>query len=190
MKIGAPPETSSVHEYASECVRVLPQGVALLERLDDDLYSGTGSLPIRNGVGTHIRHCRDFYASFLAGAASGRIDYNCRGRDARVEHDRSFAITELKSIAAQLLDLRCESHESNVLVSPEEPFASPMAGAWCHSTIGRELQYLLSHTIHHYALIGLILRLQGFEPGEDFGVAPSTLKYWKDSSLHSGATRA
>jgi hypothetical protein len=44
--------------------------------------------------------------------------------------------------------------------------------------VGRELQYLLSHTIHHYAIIGSILRAQGVEPGPDFGVAPSTLRHW------------
>jgi hypothetical protein len=49
----------------------------------------------------------------------------------------------------------------------------------CASTVARELQFLLSHTVHHYALIALILRLQGFEPGEEFGVAPSTLAHWR-----------
>jgi hypothetical protein len=45
------------------------------------------------------------------------------------------------------------------------------------STIRRELQFLLSHTVHHYALIAIILKIQGFDCDEDFGVAPSTLKY-------------
>ncbi len=29
------------------------------------------------------------------------------------------------------------------------------------------------------ALIAMLLRVQGFQPAEDFGVAPSTLKYWQ-----------
>jgi len=45
------------------------------------------------------------------------------------------------------------------------------------STVRRELQYLQSHTIHHFALISMILRLQGLRPADDFGVAPSTLQY-------------
>jgi hypothetical protein len=43
----------------------------------------------------------------------------------------------------------------------------------------RELQFLLSHTVHHYALMALILRLQGFNPAAEFGVAPSTLQHWE-----------
>jgi uncharacterized damage-inducible protein DinB len=43
--------------------------------------------------------------------------------------------------------------------------------------VGRELQFLASHTLHHYALIAALLRLQGVEPGEEFGVAPGTLEH-------------
>jgi hypothetical protein len=39
------------------------------------------------------------------------------------------------------------------------------------------LQFLLSHTVHHFALMALILRAQGADPGDDFGVAPSTLEH-------------
>ena len=48
---------------------------------------------------------------------------------------------------------------------------------WTESTPERDLQYLQAHTIHHYALIAMILRLQGREPGKGFGVAPSTLTF-------------
>ncbi|MEP0552783.1 MAG: hypothetical protein ABJE29_00430, partial [Balneola sp.] len=48
---------------------------------------------------------------------------------------------------------------------------------WSVSSIRRELQFLVSHTVHHYALIGLILKTMDVEVPEDFGVAPSTLKH-------------
>jgi hypothetical protein len=53
---------------------------------------------------------------------------------------------------------------------------------WSRSSLLRELQFLLSHTIHHYSLIVLALRVQGFEPGVEFGVAPSTLKHWRKTA--------
>ena len=53
---------------------------------------------------------------------------------------------------------------------------------WSRSTLRRELQFLLSHTIHHFALIGLLLSFHGVEPGEEFGVAPSTLKHWRSQA--------
>ena len=45
------------------------------------------------------------------------------------------------------------------------------------TSVLRELEFLLSHTIHHYALVAVMARIQGCEPGPTFGVAPSTLKY-------------
>ena len=48
---------------------------------------------------------------------------------------------------------------------------------WSNSTIRRELQFLVSHTVHHYALIGLILKTMDVSVPENFGVAPSTLKH-------------
>ena len=48
---------------------------------------------------------------------------------------------------------------------------------WSGSTVRRELQFLLSHSIHHYALIATICHANGFPVPEGFGVAPSTLRY-------------
>jgi hypothetical protein len=45
------------------------------------------------------------------------------------------------------------------------------------SSVGRELQALSSHTIHHFALIAIALRVHGLEVDPDFGMSPSTLRY-------------
>ncbi len=55
--------------------------------------------------------------------------------------------------------------------------------SWATSSVERELQFLRSHTVHHFALIAVILRLSGLEPGEEFGVAPSTLRYRKENGV-------
>jgi hypothetical protein len=47
--------------------------------------------------------------------------------------------------------------------------------------MARELGMLLSHTVHHYALIAMLLRARGIEPPADFGVAPSTRAHWLES---------
>ena len=48
---------------------------------------------------------------------------------------------------------------------------------WQPSTTGRELQFLVSHTVHHFAMIGGICRALEVEMEENFGVAPSTLRH-------------
>ena len=52
---------------------------------------------------------------------------------------------------------------------------------WCRSSLLRELQFLLSHTIHHYALIASLLERRGVRVRDElsgFGVAASTLEHW------------
>ena len=67
------------------CMSLLEEGMGLLERLDDDVYAKTSVLSPRGSLGGHLRHCLDFYKSFLNGLESGRIDYNCRQRDSLIE---------------------------------------------------------------------------------------------------------
>jgi hypothetical protein len=50
------------------------------------------------------------------------------------------------------------------------------------SSTGRELQTLSSHTIHHFALIAMTLRVLGHKVDRDFGMAPSTLRYMSSRS--------
>ena len=161
------------------CVRVLEQGRALLERLDDRLYACAEGLPVQSGAGSHVRHCLDFYQSLLEGVWAGRVDYNRRERDALVARDRACAAARIEIVIEELRALADLPGDTMLLVSPEDADTD----AWCASTLARELQCLLSHTVHHYALVALILRLQGFEPGEEFGVAPSTLAHWRREAL-------
>jgi hypothetical protein len=170
----------NANKLVGECVEALAQGVALLESIDERLYTKARALPAQSGIGGHFRHCLDFYQSFLSGIHARRIDYNRRERDTLVESDRAFAATSLRIVISELLSMPHADGETDVLVSLEgETDETQNTTAWCRSTVMRELEFLLSHTIHHYALIALMLRLQGFEPGEEFGVAPSTLKHWR-----------
>ncbi len=158
----------------NECVAVLQQGAAVLERLNNTQYHSTRGLPVRSGVGVHFRHCLEFYDNFLNGVAESRVDYQRRERDPLTETERDFALTKIAATIDALENLPVRDAATPLLVRVEDAAAD----SWCNSSVGRELQSLLSHTIHHYALIALMLRLNGIEPGAEFGVAPSTLTYW------------
>ena len=73
-------------------------------------------------------------------------------------------ITHPSTIAGEALTLS---------VRLEEAAGNPQ---WSPSSIARELQSLKSHTTHHYALIAVLLRLQGIEPHEEFGVSMATIR--------------
>lgn len=153
----------------------LQQGLALIEHLSDDQYAADVTGGRRGGVGAHFRHVFDHYECFLAGLGEGRIDYDRRGRDLDVESSRSAALEKAARLRAGLEGCLTVDADRPLVVlvdcgERDQRFES-------RSTFARELQFLVSHTVHHYAVIALLLRSRGVEPGTDFGVAPSTLKY-------------
>lgn len=163
------------NSLTAECVAVLEQCAALLKRLDDTIYSNVQGLPVQSGIGAHVRHCLDFYGCLLRGLPARRIDYNQRPRDPQTENSRAHALRRVAAIQAVLCDLPALDGDMPLLVRAEDAAGND----WCQSSLGREMQALLSHTVHHYALIALLLRLQGVVPEPSFGVAPSTLKHWQ-----------
>lgn len=158
---------------------ILRQGVELLTKIDDGLYTKVEHGLYRDGgaIGGHFRHCLEFVNCFLGGIETKHIDYDRRERNHQIETDREFAITEfMKTI--RILENLSFSESGELLVKPED-FGRD-EDYWCRSSIERELEFLQSHTIHHYALIGFKLRSFGFELPKEFGVAPSTLRYWSE----------
>jgi uncharacterized damage-inducible protein DinB len=148
-----------------------------VERLSPKLYGSTSSLSPGGSVGGHFRHCLDFYGCLLDGLPSGRIDYTARARDRAVESQPQRCIEGFRSVIARLEALRNDDAQRPLSVRGD---GGPDEGTgWSRSTLGRELQFLLSHTIHHFALIGFMLRASGMELEPSFGVAPTTLRHWK-----------
>jgi hypothetical protein len=155
----------------------LRQGIDLLGQIDDDMYLKAVAPYAASGVGKHIRHNLDHYEMFLAGLPAGSIDYDSRQRDPRVETDRHYATQKMLSIISRLEGIKPQRLDDAISVKMNEGEETEEVSLHSQSTIRRELQFLLSHTVHHYALIAIILKIQGFDCDEDFGVAPSTLKY-------------
>jgi hypothetical protein len=162
----------------SNNIHLLEQGLSLLTVIDDQLYTCAPNGIAKAGVGGHLRHCLDFYDSFLRGLGERRIDYDLRERNELIEKDRTTAAAKLETTIQQLRNLQMADGQQLLLVKLEGEQAQDSL-AWSHSSVSRELQFLLSHTVHHYALIALLLRVQGFELSPEFGVAPSTLKHWQ-----------
>ena len=163
-------------------LELLRQGIELLEQVDDALYPGAPDAQATSyRVGPHLRHCVDAYGCLIAGLATRRIDYDGRQRRAGVETDREAGRRALQNIAASLEQMRGHDPHMDVQVKVDTPAAE--TDAWSRSTLRRELQFLVGHTVHHFALIAMILRSAGFEPGREFGVAPSTLRHWARQEL-------
>lgn len=164
---------SAASTLTADNIALLHQALALLEALDDNQYLAK-PLPLAP-IGSHLRHCLDFYGRFVDGLGSGDIDYDQRERDHEVETLRSRAITRVLELAEVLGRIPTTMADRQVRVCSDRDCESPELGRFSRSTVRREVQFLRAHTIHHFAIIGTIARVQGIEPPVGFGVAPSTL---------------
>jgi hypothetical protein len=86
---------------AAANLHLIGQGVELLARLDAGVYAAPPPVPMGT-IGGHFRHCLEFFERFLAGLESGRIDYDRRERDPRVEVDPLHARERLAAVAERL----------------------------------------------------------------------------------------
>jgi hypothetical protein len=130
--------------------------------------NGTGS------IGGQFRHNLDFVGSLLKGVDQGRIDCIDRERDARVETDRRYASERFATVVGLFGELSPRVMGMNLLVRSEIDKDS-----WLPTSFAREVEFVYSHTVHHHALIAEKLASYGITIIENFGVAPSTLEYWK-----------
>ena len=151
---------------------LLRQGIALLEDLPDRLYAE----PLRGWapVGAQYRHILDHYGSFLTGIGAGRINYDERARDPKLESSREAAMEATRLCLAAMESL--QGSDDGTLSVHMDSGAGPERADWRRSSMGRELQFLCSHTVHHFALIKLLLD-GSIELEAEFGMAPSTLAY-------------
>jgi hypothetical protein len=146
----------------------IDKGIQIIEQLDDLTFRRRSDRSA--SIGEQFRHNLDFLNVFLLGAAIGRIDYTLRERDAEVEGSRKYAVQRFEFAKETLAGLSRLCGMVSVRSEIDR-------GIWLQSSVERELEFVLSHTIHHHALIAEKLVAAGIAPESSVGVAPSTVEY-------------
>jgi uncharacterized damage-inducible protein DinB len=151
----------------------------LLGAMTDDQYR-TRPEGFTSSIGGHVRHCLDHVDALLASLEGGRINYDSRRRGTEVETCRSAALDAITRQQRQLRAVPGNVEECSlrlmILMSSAGP-AFEFA-----TTVGRELAFVLSHTVHHNALIAVMARALGLSVPERFGYAPSTIAHQEKMS--------
>jgi hypothetical protein len=173
MNINPPPGD---HTLINSAIEALEQGEVLLNWLDDEQF--TRKLPVAYGasIGGHYRHCLDHFRGVLGAAVLGDLNYDQRARGTPVENDRQAALAATRELRQELknLDPACLSRPFSVTCKSSNSTDGSQAA---FSTVGREIMYSISHAVHHYALMGMMLGIMGLKMPAGFGVAPSTLEH-------------
>lgn len=151
---------------------LLRQMHATIERLDDARYAAPAPGRASGGVGGHVRHCLDHVSSLLSATRTGVCAYDRRRRNTEVESSRAAAMARIAEVASALACFDPVGLDDPVLVESQiEPSGAMIL---TRSTISRELVFLISHTIHHNAIVAQMLAGDGVILDLRYGLAPST----------------
>lgn len=153
----------------------LRQGQRLILSVSDQVFTNVDAGLYTSSIGDHVRHVVEHYQRFLIGTKDVLVDYDARLRDVKIATDRNFAGSVIEQVIEGLKELPDQDNPLAVRMAVSTDGTRDVEET--RSSVNRELQYLQAHTIHHYALIALMLKTQGEQPPRDFGYAPSTLQH-------------
>jgi uncharacterized damage-inducible protein DinB len=161
-------------------VAVLRQLAEVVGALTDEQYRQKPVGAVSGSAGGHVRHCLDHVAALLAGAERGAVDYDQRQRGTDVETSRAAALDAIRDLERQLLAFPAYPEGRPLRLAVTVSCALPLVEVG--TTLGRELVFVLSHTVHHNALIAVVAKTLGVPVPERFGYAPSTIAHLEKSA--------
>lgn len=128
-----------------------------------------------SSIGAHVRHILEFYICLLRDNGNSVVSYDERERNHRIETEKEFTLSLIDDIILSLNSLKQDKPltlKSDFSAGEEDPI-------FFSTSLFRELGYCLEHSIHHEALIKIGVKSLQVENvvSENFGVAPSTIRY-------------
>ena len=144
----------------------------LVDELDDVEYAMPAPGRSSGGIGGHVRHCLDHVRALVAASHTGVCAYDRRARNTEIERNRTAAIFAAGELADAVEHFDPSLLECQVLVETQIDHGGTMITT--RSTLARELVFVMSHTIHHNAIVAQMLHARGTTMAPRFGLAPAT----------------
>ncbi len=165
----------SVDRRPLEALKALLQQLReVITLMPGPMYLARPSARVSGSVGEHVRHCLDHVSALVAAMASGELSYDHRRRGTTVETEATTAVNEIERLFVRLDRVRdVRPHQAIAVSSLVSRDGPPLH---LRSTVAREVAFVVQHTIHHCALIALLVEWQGWRVPYGFGVAPSTIQ--------------
>ncbi len=148
---------------------IIEQIEYLAENLTNSQF--TEPLPILSNasIGKHTRHIIDVFATVAS--------FDHRSRNTDIETDKNLAVTTIRQWAKIIHETKLEK---KVILLNNFSLETDLDDIYTETTLLRELIYAIEHAIHHLAIIKIgASQSFGLSFSPDFGVAPSTIRYYK-----------
>ncbi|HSJ98831.1 MAG TPA: DinB family protein [Myxococcota bacterium] len=168
---------ADVPRLSRSCDDLLAQIADLVRAVGEEALTR----PALGGGGSaaaHLRHCLEYFGCFLGGLPRSIVDYDERPRDPTLERDPRAILARVADQRRTLAERVSNGPDAPLRVRADEVDAAAEEG-FLDSCVSRELRALASHTVHHLAIVALLLRLQGVAVDAQLGVAPSTRAHWR-----------
>jgi hypothetical protein len=123
-------------------------------------------------IGAHVRHCLDHVCALEGGIVAGEICYDHRERDTIVERDPYLGASRLRRASFRVRQIDRGLLERSLTLIAQLSAGGPVVRV--PTTVGRELAFVVSHTIHHSALVAVLLERAERHVPARFGLAPTT----------------
>lgn len=161
-------------------IATLHQLFELLSILTDEQYANKPGGPVTSSIGGHLRHNLDHIEALIRSVNQEFLSYDHRDRDTEIERNRLVAMETILRLENNLRNAQWWKLPSSLIlkaiISPDLPAVE------IGTTIDREVAFVLSHTIHHNAIIAIMAKMEGVALPENFGYAPSTIAHQRSRS--------
>lgn len=164
-------KSTAVGDIVAANVSALAEGIKLLESITPAIYTQSQQPLFQSTIGAHFRHFLEHYECLFEQLPVRAICYDQRRRYQRLEIDFEYACEFI-----QLLRTRVEEIELTAFALDLQ-FMSDQNREAVPTTLARELLFLESHTMHHYAMIAAMARASGITTDGNFGVAIATRNF-------------
>ncbi|MBB3213636.1 hypothetical protein FHW67_002934 [Herbaspirillum sp. Sphag1AN] len=164
---------------------LIDAAILLIGRLQREAHPGFN---YAQAVGPHLRHIIEHYTALLAAldSPSGLVDYDARERDLALQSVPQVTLAKLTTLRTRFETLM-HSHgpAASLATSLTTRLQTGPAGElsiMSNTSLGRELCFLSSHTVHHFAVLVHLCHAAGVELGHDFDKAPATLAHERQAA--------
>lgn len=160
-------------------IKALDEGLELLASIKQEHFTHSCKPTFHSTIGAHFRHVLEHYRCIVSQIEQSEVNYDLRERDQLLECDLSYAVSALQELRTAISNLNDQAFAKSYTILDQQ------VGTPINTSLERELLFLQSHTLHHYAMIGGMVRILGMNTDADFGVAIATRVHEQENASNT-----